>query len=285
MNIGERLTGRDKKHMFQKLLLVADKNLKFPMVISEKFDGVFCAAMMDGDRVVIMSRTGEEYMSMEHIKPYLAKLFKVKGTQMVLFEAYIPQTIQSTISGAVRDTKDQHEELKAAIYGIVDADMQITFSSGEGNRFIDESLPYFYIYHSWVKTKDDMMDIYRQIIEAGGEGIVLCKDFVQPYQAGKRNKLMQKLKNGLSYDLLVTGIVEGQGKYEGTLGALKVRFKDGKTVTVSGMTDLERKAWWRDPSQIIGRVVQIDAMTLTKTGTLREPRFKGVRHDKVEADY
>lgn len=285
MNIGERLTGRDKKHMFQKLMPMKEKALKFPMTVSEKFDGVFCAAMQNGDSVVIMSRTGEEYTSMEHIKPFLRKLFKVKGTKIILFEAIIPQTIQSVISGACRDTKEQHEELKAAIYGIVNEDDQITFSSGAGNDFLTPSLPYFYVHHVEVNSLEEINDIYEQIVSAGGEGIVLCQDMVQPYEAGKRNKLMMKLKNGLSYDLEVVDIVEGRGKYKGMVGALAVRFKDGKILNVSGMTDLERHAWWRYPEQIKGRIVQVDAMALTRTGTLREPRFRGVRHDKVESDY
>ena len=64
--------GRDKKHIFQKLLPIEKVNtakLKFPMYASEKYDGVFCCAIMDdAGEVHICSRTGEEFLSMEHLK-------------------------------------------------------------------------------------------------------------------------------------------------------------------------------------------------------------------------
>jgi DNA ligase-1 len=55
-------------------------------------------------------------------------------------------------------------------------------------------------------------------------------------------------------------------------------------LSVSGMTDAQRNAWWADPDCIIGSIVKVDAMRYSAYGSLREPRFKEVRTDKDKPD-
>ena len=299
MNMGETLLNREKRKLFQKLSYFEKvrHKLKYPMVISEKFDGVFCAAInrhwpsdkeCPENNVVIVSRTGEEYHSLDHLKPYLNKFFKVQNTEVILFEALIPGEKQQVVSGACRDTKKQHEEVKAAIYGIVSETNHITFTSGEGNKFIDpNAVPYFFIVHQVVESEDRVMEIYDAVVAAGGEGIVLSPAMEQKYEPGKRNASMVKLKDGLSFDLEVIGMKGGKEgtKYANTLGTLTCRWKGDDVITVSGMKDDQRDLWWNNPELIIGKIIQVDAMTYTADGMLREPRYKCIRTDKEEADY
>ena len=93
-----------------------------------------------------------------------------------------------------------------------------------------------------------------------------------------------KIKEELTLDLLVVDVEEGEGKYEGMLGKLIVQEKDGTQHKVSGMTDEERRLWWNRPSIIIGQVVEVKAMKRLPNGSLREARFKAIRHDKTAMD-
>ncbi len=283
--------GRDKKHLFQKLQPIEKikdtTKLKFPMWASEKFDGVFCCALKKPDGTIgIFSRTGEEYLSMEHLKPYFSKWFQgISKVCLLIFEAYIFETDQSIISGACRDKSKQHPELKAFLCYAV-GDTTIAYfdkdSRGVGWSKSDENI--YFVSHAQINSLDEAMKLAKYVWSQGGEGIVL-NEINAPYQPGKRNASMIKIKKILSYDLEVIGIDEGTGKYKGMVGAIRVRYKDGKVVTVSGMTDSQRKAWWKNPYEIIGKIVQIDAMTESSKGLLREPRFKGIRYDKEEADF
>jgi DNA ligase-1 len=121
----------------------------------------------------------------------------------------------------------------------------------------------------------------ESIIEAGGEGGVY-KQVFGIWAAGAKNEVMMKIKQGVSYDLEVVGVEEGKGKYEGTTGKLLCKWTEGRVVKCSGMTDQQRHEWWVRPP--IGSIVQVDGMCLTPDGMVREPRFKIVRTDKVEAD-
>ena len=125
--------------------------------------------------------------------------------------------------------------------------------------------------------------VCEDIWSRGGEGIIL-KDPDAVYHPGKRNSTLMKIKEELTLDLEVVDVEEGRGKYEGTLGTLTVRDRSGRHYSVSGMTDEQRDEWWRCSESIIGSVVEVKAMKRLKDGSLREPRFKAVRHDKTGED-
>lgn len=113
----------------------------------------------------------------------------------------------------------------------------------------------------------------------GGEGVIL-KRCDSVYAEGKRNSDLMKIKLELSLDLVVVNVLKGDGKYSNTLGSIVCKNKAGNTFTISGMTDDQRRDWWFDPTQIVGKVVEVNAMCMLPNGSLREPRFKAVRYDK-----
>ena len=53
---------------------------------------------------------------------------------------------------------------------------------------------------------------------------------------------------------------------------------------MSGMADTQRSEWFDNPDSIVGKVVEVQAMEVSKHGVLREPRFKGVRFDSVREE-
>lgn len=126
-------------------------------------------------------------------------------------------------------------------------------------------------------------NLVNSIWSRGGEGIIL-KKCDAGYSSGKRNADLLKIKEELTLDLYVEGLVEGEGKYKGTTGALLVRGKDGLIHTISGMTDEQRDAWWDNPALIKHHVVEVKVMKKLPCGSLREPRFKAVRYDKGVED-
>ena len=123
----------------------------------------------------------------------------------------------------------------------------------------------------------------RQTRTVSNEGAI-GKRIGAPYSEGKRNKDIIKVKCEVTLEMLVIGLVEGKGKYLGTLGGLRVRQKDGTEHTVSGMADFERDLWYDHPHLIINQVVEIQAMQILPNGSLREGRFKDIRYDKTAKD-
>ncbi len=132
-------------------------------------------------------------------------------------------------------------------------------------------------------TIEDMQTCAELMWAQGKEGVI-GKLLSSPYEQGKRNKSLIKIKEELTLDLLVVDYELGKGKYSKLIGKLIVEQKDGMRHAVSGMTDDERVAWTNDFSLIMGCVVEVKAMKILPNGSLREPRFKAVRYDKSKSD-
>jgi DNA ligase-1 len=292
------LSGRPKNKLVQlaqPLEKVKLEKIQWPQLVSEKIDGVFCLAIKHQGEVGIFSRTGEQYTSMKHLEEIFMET--LDEDQIIIFEAcHALETPQSVVSGWCRDTKEQHPELKAACHDIISLD---EFINGGKRRYRarqrylrtktrsvapQEITHVSYISVVLVWSLQEAQAYADTIISLGGEGAVL-RNPEGLYQGGKRNQDIIKLKKGVSFDLKVLEVKRGKGKYADTLGTLVCKWKDGKTIEISGMTDNERDLWWNDPCFIVGSIVQVDAMCESSKGLLREPRFKGIRFDKTEGDF
>jgi DNA ligase-1 len=275
-------------HLVKNLHDVPAGKVQGVLAASEKIDGVY-AFLRDG---IGYSRTGKAYKSLSH----LAQLAKTFMPSHVVVIEWCTHTEDGSLKSVNEISGDQRrDEYYYEATGVVhDA---IPMEDFDARRC---ELPFLARYDhavhalcghpAFIENKQTLlwgMEAYERyaqaIIDQGGEGAV----FKQPngiWVAGKKNEVQMKIKQGCSYDLEVTGVEEGKGKYEGTLGKLVCHWTDGRVVKCSGMTDQQRHDWWVFPETIIGWIVKVDGMCLTPDGMVREPRFKEVRLDKDEAD-
>lgn len=95
-----------------------------------------------------------------------------------------------------------------------------------------------------------------------------------------------KVKPADTYDVLVLGIGEGEGKHRGRMGYLITHMGEVGT----GFTDKERAEWWKRFDWIEGALrsidpgpitIEVECMHLTPDGKFRHPRFVRERFDKV----
>src|SRR5690606_14492263 len=96
-----------------------------------------------------------------------------------------------------------------------------------------------------------------------------------------------KWKPVKTIDVVITDFTEGDGKYLGYIGSLKVSVYDERgslieIANVSGMTDLERDEITDLATNggLLGRVCEVKYQYVGSGGRLRHPRFKCWREDK-----
>jgi DNA ligase-1 len=141
--------------------------------------------------------------------------------------------------------------------------------------------PIWFAGHEGYFNEQAATDVYALADEAVAsgryDGIILRKED-GPWIQGARDENVVKVKPFITRDLIVVDVEEGKGKYKGMLGNLIVEYK-GNRMGLSGMSDAERREWWKNPATIIGQIVEVKAMSESVKGVLREPRFKGIRYD------
>ena len=119
--------------------------------------------------------------------------------------------------------------------------------------------------------------LFRKMISNGLEGTVL-KNVNSPYGVN-----WVKCKRVADFSVIVSGFKPGQGKYQGSLGAVAVSvFDNGKLREVgfaSGMDDATRHAIWNAREQWLGKTIDVSAQEITKDGRMRHPRWLRERDD------
>lgn len=140
------------------------------------------------------------------------------------------------------------------------------------------------VYEGTDKTK--IQELLDKADSDGWEGLMLNKD---TKWKNKRNNGILKVKSFKHADVLCMDIIEGEGKYKGTLGLIKCDYKGFELGVGSGFTDEQRHYYWNHSDEIIGKIVQIKykGETKNKQGGLsvQFPIFEIVREDKIEPSY
>lgn len=126
------------------------------------------------------------------------------------------------------------------------------------------------------RSIDEVTDYVEPIWKRGGEGVML-NSFSGRYET-KRSKELLKVKMTHEYTLKVTGVLEGSGKFENTLGALVVDYKGTALGVGSGFADWQRFQIWSNPEHYIGKYIEIDSFgestNMSGTKSLNCPIFK-----------
>jgi len=93
---------------------------------------------------------------------------------------------------------------------------------------------------------------------------------------------MWKLKYETTEDFYVVNFYEGQGRLQGSLGAIGVGKEKGRELmrVGGGFTDEERQAVWNHLTLYDGMVVEVRGKGCFESGALRHPEFVRWRRDK-----
>lgn len=294
-----------KTHAFDELLTLG-------WWLQPKYDGCFGMAVIKPDHTEsrMLSRTGEDYTkSCQHILDEIRQCCEETGTWpmddgfVVLGEVWHPTDKFPKISGDFRRQRpsphlcfvandllplklvtpivyfQRWDDLFELVGARVDQLDEVTkVCVVDVTRFNESPTGYA----QWLK-------------EQGGYDGAILRDPGASYTIGDA-KLGQiiKVKPVLSLDLRCNGVIAGEGKHEGRLGAITVSYNGVASAVGTGFTDEDRNFMWQGatrsstglfaPHNPIGKIVEIECMGLTEDGKLREPRFKGIRHDKLKAD-
>lgn len=243
------------------------------------------------------SRTGETNRAMGRaergLSSFLAQEVAAYGGLVILGEAWWPGKDQfSEISGHFR----RHSESDRLRMVVFDCLTVAEFEAGHspvGYMTRLRRLPKpevwpmnpepFQLIKSY-SLREEPQEFCNRLVEKGGYDGAIYRDPLGTWQRGRGTEgELIKIKRKLSFDLRVSAVYEGLGKNAGRCGAIGVRFR-GQELRCNAGTDAEREQWFTNPASIIGKIVEIEAMDFSSEGLLREPRYKGIRHDKTEPD-
>ena len=269
-----------------------EKRLVGEVLIENKYDGVRCIAIVQNNSATLYSRNGKVFPNFPHIEKALSK----PVFNNTVFDGEImSDNFQALMKQVYRKTDVDTSDAYLALFDVLDLS---DYNRGYGTlntmerKEILENMAFEDCIREveWTKVNLDteggqriFKAMNKTAIEKGYEGLMV-KPIEAVYEC-KRSPAWLKIKPIIEVSLNIIGIEEGQGKFEGTTGALVCKgVDDGIHISVnvgSGLTDEQRDMFWDNRDVIIGDVVEIraDAITQAENGeySLRFPRFKTFR--------
>jgi DNA ligase-1 len=269
-----------------------EKKLVGQVLIENKYDGVRCIAIVQNNTAILYSRNGKVFPNFPHIE---AALSKPEFNNMVFDGEIMSENFQALMKQVYRKTDVDTSDAYMALFDVLDL---VEFNAGKGEcttverKQILAELPFDECIRKVDFTQvnldtEEGQQIFKNMnkiaIAEGYEGLMV-KPVGSIYEC-KRSASWLKIKPIIEVTLTIIDIEEGQGKFEGTAGALVCEgIDDGVIIGVnvgSGLTDEMRESIWNNRDDVIGQLVEIraDAITQAENGeySLRFPRFKTFR--------
>ena len=280
--------------------------LKDEVSMSLKLDGIRNSAMIENGRIIHKSRQGKVVEGLNQINQALNELeldgYFIDGELIRINHDNIPSDENFRLTTTVVNSKsDNKEGLEFVVFDMTPIEdyhrgkCDMTYIErlklmeekiGNGNEFI-RLVPKYGI----TKDVDEIYDKLNEVVNRQLEGLML-NTLNGKYEFGKRPKSIMKVKKFQDGDVLVTDVIEGDGRLVGTLGKVEIQFKYKDKIYTnyvgSGFSDSERSYYWEHKDELIGKVITISYFEIStnKQGEygFRFPTWKGKEYIRVDKE-
>lgn len=260
-----------------------------------KSDGIRVLVVVERSRIIYYSRNGRSLGMLSHLDDEVRKMAFTAADLDTSFEAGVVldgELVSNTgkfgdVSGAIHRKDYVAKDARYVCFHIMPLTSlekgRDTVKQLKRHRLVERIVARRKLRFVWyrppikVDEHDEVKKMHRIYRKRGHEG-TMVKNLHRRWE-GKRSNAWLKIKDEKSVDVYVVGMKEGAGKYKGTLGALIVSYK-GREVPVSGMTDDQRRMFWKKPKSVLKKLVEVIYQEETEHGSLRHPRYKRHRPDK-----
>ena len=261
------------------------KNVKFPVDVQRKFDGVRCLAYWDGLGVKLHSRGGDFY-DVEHIRIEVQRL--LRPGEMLDGELYVHGLSMQQIASLVKRPQEDSKKITYNVYDkvslhVVDPE-QWQERRANLHRWFQMHIEEARMMKSFIvqvgvfeaMDEDDIKKLHDQFIAEGYEGaIVRLRE--GPYRVGYRSPDLLKYKEFDDGEFKLTGCKPGKGKFK-NVPIFECTMKDGKTFDVTPRGTAEVRAeLLRTAKSLMGKMYTVRYFGFTDEGIPRFPVGIGVR--------
>ena len=257
----------------------------YPAYIQPKLDGVRCVFTKDG----AYSRTGKEFMNVDHVKKALKNFFNANPTFILDGELYnhgLKDDFEKIIS-LVRKTKptEEHKQEAAQLIQYHVYDIANLAHATYANRLNILTSSFTYTYPICkVETKivldyDDAVKQHKKYLKLGYEGSIYRS--IDGKYKNTRSWDLMKFKDFEDSEATIVGYELGKGKRTGTLGKFIMLDDEGIQFGCppgKGYTYKDLASMLVEIDSYIGKRATFTYFQRTQAGSYRHPLFKCIRN-------
>jgi DNA ligase-1 len=245
------------------------KKMVFPCMVQPKLDGVRAYY----DNGVLYSRTGKAFAGLDHIIAELKEHnLRFDG------ELYSDKYTFQEIVGMVKKKQKGTENIHLVVYDIVDATKTFEERHAIVNGLFKGAKSVETLLTETCPTASKLKEMHDKYVQDGYEGLIL-RNIKGKYAINARSNDLQKYKEFLDDEFVVSGFTEGEGVEDG-LVLWECKTKEGKKFTVRPRgTHTERAKLFKDGKKFIGKFLTVRFQEYTDDGIPRFPVGVGIRED------
>ena len=275
---------------------VHEKHKKFPVWMDIKYDGVFCAVIVEGGEYSFVSRTGKVFYGLADVGLDLPE-----DDGVWLGELVNNHISLEALSGLVNPNRiNAWTEAETSVMdfaGIVFHDA-LTLSEFKAGQTVVKYMERraripFYVEMAvgWlVADEASLYNAAQEVVDNGGEGVCI-KHLDAMWVAGHKGWHVTKIVRDIHLDLKCLAVDTGKGKRAGQIARLQFSYGD-RTFWADlgkGWTDERRieltYAWENNaPNNPVGKVFHVKALQVSSKGVLRLAKVQEMRVDKDYED-
>lgn len=267
-------------------------NLKFPLLVSPKLDGVR-ATSLDG----VLRTRSLKLLPNRSVNDKFNILAPLDG-ELILGEPTSPSVFRDTMKAVMSHSGDI-QDLRYYVFDLVSDDRFVDRLDKSTHYCNNSSI--IHLPHKFVETEDELYYLEDAALSHGYEGLML-RDPEGAYKFGRataREGTLLKLKRRKTSEAIIIGFVEqmhnaNEAKMDnlgytersshqanlvptGVLGALVVRDAGVEFNVGTGFTAEDRASIWRKRHELIGSLITYEYLPIGIKDKPRHPVFKGFR--------
>ena len=264
--------------------------------VSRKLDGCRCICIIDGNgEPKFFSRAGNEFLTLDNLKPSIRQLGLI-NTVLDGEICMIDANGNEDFTSIIKEIKRKDHTIEQPHYYIFDhltikefeSKVSTTkFSQRIANieSIVPDGLRGVSVLDQWIASDKVFEDLMTQSKEGGWEGLMLRKDTTYK---GKRSDEVLKVKQMHDAEYIVLDvesdvhrvIVDGAEVSELMLKNIIIEHKGNRVQVGSGFNHEQRRHYFNNPNEIIGKQVTIQYFEETSnqngTHSLRFPVIKAI---------
>jgi DNA ligase-1 len=257
--------------------------------------------------VALQSRTGAFFTGLPHIVAALRPYLSQHPSVVIDGELYTDQMPFEELAGLIKKKKitdsdvERLKKVKYHVYDIYDhARANMPYSERLGllvdavrrcgcvandtlsasgrilRSAVDAAAVVVLVRTEKVAELADFRRLFSEFVESGYEGIML-RNAEGVYRANYRSNDLQKYKEFMEDEYLITGYTQGEGRDAGAV-IWYCETEDGKEFTVRPRGTMEqRRAWFNAGATYVGKKLTVIFQELTEEGKPRFPVGKAIR--------
>lgn len=237
----------------------------FPAAIQPKLNGV----RMCSSKGNVYSRSGKPLRLCPQLKKQITTLRHLELDGELYLHGYHLDQIRGNAKRLVSKKLDL--ELKFHVFDLFNETDIFDIRQRNLGKIPDTS--HIVIVPTYLaKSDEEVRAFLKSFLKKGYEGVII-RNPDSLYQQ-KRTTDLLRLKPWIRVTAIIVGFIEGKGKYEGTLGAIEIKYKKWSCKVGSGLNDKQRDVIWANKKSYLGLNIVIKYLELTSLGNPHSPIFQ-----------